>query len=162
MSGLHLFFYQFIAISLYFPRHFHLQHIEFSNQISFTFQTTQQKQTKTPQENYTTHTLKAREIKEQRSWVCDISPSFCGDQYTSSKYLGEGNGNPLQCSCLENPRDCGAQWAAIYGVAQSQTRLKQLSSSSKYLLVPQSSMMLIWSCLYTENFSECDMREDLK
>ena len=43
---------------------------------------------------------------------------------------GEGNGNPLQCSCLENPRDGGAWWAAAYGVAQSQTRLKQLSSSS--------------------------------
>ena len=41
---------------------------------------------------------------------------------------GEGNGNPLQCSCLENPRDGGAWWAAIYGVAQSQTRLKWLSS----------------------------------
>ena len=43
---------------------------------------------------------------------------------------GEGNGNPLQCSCLENPRDGGAWWAAIYGVAQSRTRLKRLSSSS--------------------------------
>ena len=43
---------------------------------------------------------------------------------------GEGNGNPLQYSCLENPRDGGAWWAAVYGVAQSQTRLKQLSSSS--------------------------------
>ena len=43
---------------------------------------------------------------------------------------GEGNGNPLQCSCLENPRDRGAWWAAVYGVAQSQTRLKWLSSSS--------------------------------
>ena len=43
---------------------------------------------------------------------------------------GEGNGNPLQCSCLENPRDGGAWWAAVYGVAQSQTRLKRLSSSS--------------------------------
>ena len=42
---------------------------------------------------------------------------------------GEGNGNPLQCSCLENPRDGGAWWAAVYGVAQSWTRLKQLSSS---------------------------------
>ena len=38
--------------------------------------------------------------------------------------IGEGNGNPLQCSCLENPRDGGAWWAAVYGVAQSQTRLK--------------------------------------
>ena len=44
--------------------------------------------------------------------------------------IGEGNGNPLQCSCLEYPRDRGAWWAAIYGVAQSQTRLKRLSSSS--------------------------------
>ena len=37
--------------------------------------------------------------------------------------IGEGNGNPLQCSCLENPRDRGAWWAAVYGVAQSQTQL---------------------------------------
>ena len=44
--------------------------------------------------------------------------------------IGEGNGNPLQCSCLENPRDGGTWWAAIYGVAQSRTRLKRLSSSS--------------------------------
>ena len=44
--------------------------------------------------------------------------------------IGGGNGNPLQCSCLENPRDGGAWWAAIYGVAQSRTRLKWLSSSS--------------------------------
>ena len=43
---------------------------------------------------------------------------------------GEGNGNPLQYSCLENPRDGGAWWAAVYGVAQSRTRLKRLSSSS--------------------------------
>ena len=45
--------------------------------------------------------------------------------------IGEGNGNPLQCSCLENPRDRGAWWAAVYGVTQSQTRLKQLSSSNR-------------------------------
>ena len=44
--------------------------------------------------------------------------------------IGEGNGNPLQCSCLENPRDGGAWWAAIYGVAQSRTWLTRLSSSS--------------------------------
>ena len=44
--------------------------------------------------------------------------------------IGEGNGSPLQCSCLENPRDGGAWWAAISGVAQSRTRLKPLSSSS--------------------------------
>ena len=44
--------------------------------------------------------------------------------------IGEGNGNPLQCSCLENPRNKGARWAAVYGVAQSRTQLKWLSSSS--------------------------------
>ena len=43
--------------------------------------------------------------------------------------IGEGNGNPLQCSCLENPRDGETWWAAVYGVAQSRTRLKRLSSS---------------------------------
>ena len=42
--------------------------------------------------------------------------------------IGEGDGNPLQCFCLENPRDSGAWWAAVYGVTQSWTRLKQLSS----------------------------------
>ena len=44
--------------------------------------------------------------------------------------IGEGNGNPLQCSCLENPMDGGAWWASVYGVTQNQTRLKRLSSSS--------------------------------
>jgi len=44
--------------------------------------------------------------------------------------IAEGNGSPLQCSCLESPRDGGAWWAAISGVAQSRTRLKRLSSSS--------------------------------
>ena len=44
--------------------------------------------------------------------------------------IGVGTGNPLQCSCLENPKDGGASWAAIHGVAQSRTRLKWLSSSS--------------------------------
>ena len=44
--------------------------------------------------------------------------------------IGKGNGNPLQCSCLENPRNGGAWWAAMYGVAQSWTQLKRLSSSS--------------------------------
>ena len=44
--------------------------------------------------------------------------------------IGERNGNPLQCCCLENPRDRGAWWAGVYGVVQSRTRLKRLSSSS--------------------------------
>ena len=56
---------------------------------------------------------------------CNLWFSFC-----LPSDGGEGNGNPLQCSCLENPRDGGAWWAAIYGVAQSQTWLKPLSSSS--------------------------------
>ena len=53
--------------------------------------------------------------------------------------IGEGNGNPLQCSCLESPRDEGAWWAAIYGVAESRTRLKRLSSrSSIYIYIKYS------------------------
>ena len=46
--------------------------------------------------------------------------------------IGEGNGNPLQCSCLENPRDGGAWWAAVYGIAQSRTRLNRLSSNNSF------------------------------
>ena len=57
--------------------------------------------------------------------------------------IGEGHGNPLQCSCLENPRDRGAWWAAVYGVAQSQTRLKRLSSSSRDHL-QSSSKGIYW------------------
>ena len=63
--------------------------------------------------------------------------------------IGEGNGNPLQCSCLENHRNGGAWWAAVSGVAQSRTRLKQLSSSSLvwishfiYSLCPQWAIEL--------------------
>ena len=54
---------------------------------------------------------------------------------TSLSCIGQGNGNPLQCSCLENRRDAEAWWAVIYGVAQSRTRLKRLSSSSSSNLV---------------------------
>ena len=52
------------------------------------------------------------------------------DWAISLAHIGEGSGDPLQYSCLENPRDGGAWWAAIYGVTQSWTRLKRLSSSS--------------------------------
>ena len=52
------------------------------------------------------------------------------DRATSLSRIGEGNGNLLQCSCLENPRDGGAWWAAVYGVAQSRRRLKRLSTSN--------------------------------
>ena len=51
--------------------------------------------------------------------------------------IGEGNGNLLQCSCLENPRDGAAWWATIYGVSQSQTQLKRLSSSSSSRVTEQ-------------------------
>ena len=51
--------------------------------------------------------------------------------HLSLSYIGERNGNPLQCSCLENPRDRRAWWAAVYGVAKSRTWLKWLSSSSR-------------------------------
>ena len=62
----------------------------------------------------------------------------------SLSYMGEGNGNPLQCSCLENARDGGACWAAVYGVAQSRTRLKRLSSSSS------SSIIYSYFSIYSE------------
>ena len=62
--------------------------------------------------------------------------------------IGEGNGNPLQCSCLDNPRDGGAWWAAVYGVAQSRTRLKRLSSSSSSICGEKAmtlhSSTLVW------------------
>ena len=60
--------------------------------------------------------------------------------------IGEGNGNPLQCSCLENPRDGGAWCAAVYGVAQSCTQLKQLSSSNSSALL-QSLCFLMFRLL---------------
>ena len=61
--------------------------------------------------------------------------------------FGEGNGNPLQCYCLENPRDGEAWWAAVCGVAQSRTRLKGLSSSSsssssKYFTISFSKVVI--------------------
>jgi len=61
-------------------------------------------------------------------WASDVTERL--PFHFSLSCIGEGNGNPLQCSCLENPRDGGAWWAAVYGVTQSRTRLKRLSSSS--------------------------------
>ena len=74
-------------------------------------------------------------------WRSDTTERLHFHSWTLS-CIGEGNGNPLQYSCLENPRDRGAWWAAVYGVAQSWTRLKWLSSSSS------SSMMLHWIYSY--------------
>ena len=69
-------------------------------------------------------------------WSLRVGHDWATSLLFSLSCIGEGNGNPLQCSCLENPRDNRAWWAAVYGVAQSRTWLKQLSSSrevSKYL-----------------------------
>ena len=66
------------------------------------------------------------------SWESDMTEQL--HFHFSLSCIGEGNGNPLQCSCLENPRDGGAWWAAVYGVAQSRTKMKQLSSSSRKLV----------------------------
>ena len=76
-------------------------------------------------------------LRVGHDWVISLSLSC----------IGEENGKLLQCSCLENPRDGGAWWAAIYAVAQSRTRLKRLSSSSSSRLVitflPRSKRLLI-------------------
>ena len=69
------------------------------------------------------------------------------------KTFGEGNGNPLQCSCLENPRDGRAWWAAIYGVTRSRTWLKWLSSSSS------SSSSIYRSFVYLGRFIPKYFRE---
>ena len=67
--------------------------------------------------------------------------------------IGEGNGNPFQCSCLENPRDGGAWWAAVYGVAQSWTGLKQLSSSSSQDLYSSEHMAALLRRRSSDDFS---------
>ena len=74
--------------------------------------------------------LPRREKKYQRLCGSSFSLSLKLHSQFLLSCIGEGNGNPLQCSCLENPGDGRAWWAAIYGVAQSRTRLKRLSSSS--------------------------------
>ena len=61
-------------------------------------------------------------LQSMRSLKSQIQLHF--HLHFSFSCIGEGNGNPLQCSCLENPRDGGAWWAAVYGIAQSLTRLK--------------------------------------
>ena len=70
--------------------------------------------------------------------------------------IGEGNGNPLQCSCLENPRDGGAWWAAVYRVTQSRTWLKQLSSSSSNIfqdIIPLSIFQNISYSTFVQKIS---------
>ena len=78
-------------------------------------------------------------------WGCEESDTTERlDFHFSLSCTGEGNGNPLQCSCLENPRDGGAWWAAVYGAAQSRTRLKRISSSSSSI---QCQSWYLNSCL---------------
>ena len=72
-----------------------------------------------------------RSLMGYSPWGCDeLDTTELLHFHFSLSCIGEGNGNPLQCSCLENPRDGGAWWAAVYGVAQSRTRLKRLSGNS--------------------------------
>ena len=75
--------------------------------------------------------------------------------------IGEGNGNPLQCSCLENPRDGEVWWAAVYGVSQSQTRLKQLSSSSSSSNNGEY-WFLGWRSINEEGNSQCKNTDEGK
>ena len=74
------------------------------------------------------------------------------------KGIGEGNGNPLQYSSLENPRDGGAWWAPIYGVAQSWTRLNQLGSNSSSKDAP--SFQTLYSLRSIDSSGECSMNVD--
>ena len=74
--------------------------------------------------------------------------------------IGEGNGNPLPCSCLENPTDRGAWWAAVYGVAQSRSWLKRLSSSSSIGLCSsvtsvQINLTVLWESMRRTERCRC-------
>ena len=94
-------------------------------------------------------------LRVEHDWVTSLS------LFT---FIGEGDGNPLQCSCLENPRDGGAWWAAIYGVIHSRTRLKWLSSSSSSSSIVSPSIchevmgldaiiLVFWMLSFKPNFS---------
>ena len=93
------------------------------------------------------------------SWELEMTEQL--HFHFSLSCIGEGNGNPLQYTCLENPRDRGAWWAAVYGVTQSRTRLKQLNRSSS---MPEPVMLKklklkLWS--FYESFYE-DLRDLLE
>ena len=85
------------------------------------------------------------------SWGCEESDTTEWLHFHFSlSCIGEGNGNPLQCSCLENPRDGRAWWAAVYGVAQGRTRLKRLSSSSSNQVYYSTILFLRESRIFLE------------
>ena len=73
--------------------------------------------------------------------------------FMDSSLFGEGNGNPLQCSCLENPRDGGAWRAAVYGVTQSRTWLKRLSSSSSLYLVFYMNRIILFPAQFFKKYA---------
>ena len=96
---------------------------------------------------------------KSRGWrsLVGCSPWGCEESDTTERLhfhfslscIGEGNGNPLQCSCLENPVDGGAWWAAVHGVAQSPTGLKRLSSSSSSSIAVSGSWIRTFSVVST-------------
>ena len=99
--------------------------------------------------------LRPHRLQHTRLPCPSTSPRICSDMTEQLNFdfsllcIGEGNGNPLQYSCLENPRDGRAWWAAVYGVAQSRTRLKQLSSSmSIELMMPSNHFILCLPLLF--------------
>ena len=87
-----------------------------------------------------------------------VKHDWATSHYFSLSCIGEGNENPLQCSCLENPRDGGTWLAAIYGVSQSRTQLKWLSSSSSsytYTLRLSCSVEVSWPTNSWKKISDC-------
>ena len=85
--------------------------------------------------------------KEQQEEI--RKPSSRSMQRNRGKQQNGKDGNRLQCSCLENPRDRGACWAAVYGVAQSRTRLNRLSSSSSSIISSKSIHVVTKARFYT-------------
>ena len=78
-------------------------------------------------------------LRVRHNWVTSLSFSL--------SCIGEGNGNPLQCSCLENPRDGGAWWAAVYGVARSWTQLKWLDLAAAAVAAMTCNVKYLFKCL---------------
>ena len=90
-----------------------------------------------------------RSLVGHSPWGCEASDTTERLHFHFSlSCVGEGNGNPLQCSCPENPREGGAWWAAVYGVTQSQTRLKRLSSSSSSSITTEGHLKQ-WNHIHT-------------
>ena len=84
-----------------------------------------------------------RGVSRSRTQLSDFT--FTPHFHFSLSCIGEGNGNPLQCSCLENPRNGGAWWAAVSGVAQSQTRLSSLAAAAIMFLNSEGHYLVLSS-----------------